>query len=424
MAPPPSAPRVAVGIEALRDSGYAAIADKRVAALVHSASAFPDTLIHTVDALAAAQGVQLEAILAPEHGFRGDRQAEHGDPKPYIDADTGIWVHSVYRKNTSTLQALLRELRTQVVLVDIQDAGTRLYTFVWTLYSLMQAASLMAQPPAFLIADRPNPLGGLAVEGPVLNTSCCASRYGLAAVPHRHGLTVGELARLFGAKLARAAPAARALNVTVLRMRRWRRAQLFDDTGLPWLPPSPNLPTAASALAYAATVFVEATTASEGRGTTTPFQTIGAPFLNASQLVRRLAAAPVGHEHQTGGAARVARWRKEYFIPTFFKWNGSVCAGARLVRAPTAPGASLFREGVHVLAAVRALASPPTAFAWDGRWFGQPGPVLIDRYAGTPRLRQLLDDPTAGGPDAVADAFEKEARVFATVTRAPFLLYT
>ena len=222
LAPPPSAPRVAVGIEALRDSGYAAIADKRVAALVHSASAFPDTLIHTVDALAAAQGVQLEAILAPEHGFRGDRQAEHGDPKPYIDADTGIWVHSVYRKNTSTLQALLRELRTQVVLVDIQDAGTRLYTFVWTLYSLMQAASLMAQPPAFLIADRPNPLGGLAVEGPVLNTSCCASRYGLAAVPHRHGLTVGELARLFGATLARAAPAARALNVTVLRMRRWR----------------------------------------------------------------------------------------------------------------------------------------------------------------------------------------------------------
>ena len=219
-------------------------------------------------------------------------------------------------------------------------------------------------------------------------------------------------------------------------MANWRRAQLFGDTGLPWLPPSPNLPTATTALAYAATVFVEATTASEGRGTTTPFQSIGAPFLNASQLVRRLSettparstrgmgTATYGHARRAAAAAASPRrWRKDYFIPTFFKWNGSVCAGARFVRPPTDAGASLFREGLHVLTAMRDLATPPAAFAWDGSWFGQPGTILIDRYAGTPRMRELLEDPKMSA-DAVADAFEAEAKTFATVTRQPFLLYS
>jgi uncharacterized protein YbbC (DUF1343 family) len=411
--------RTTVGVEALRASGWAPLTGgRRSAVLVHSASALPDTLEHIVDALARAPNVNLAAILAPEHGFRGDRQAEHGDPKPYIDPATGIWVHSVYRKDTAELAHTLSGL--DIVLVDIQDVGTRLYTFVWTLFSLMQAASRMQSPPSFLVADRPNPLGGLAVEGPLLNTSCCASRYGLAAVPHRHGLTVGEAALFFAATLASANTSRPALNVSVARLSHWRRSYLFRQTGLPWLPPSPNLPTADSAIAYAATVFVEATTASEGRGTTTPFQLIGAPFLNASRFASRLenGAPPSPSKPPAPPAPPSPRhWRPAFFIPTWFKWNGSACAGAELVR-PSSVG--LFRQGVHLLAALRSLAQPPSAFAWDGAWFGQPGTVLIDRYAGTPRLRELFDEGKS--PDDIADAFEAEAASFAE-TRKPYLLY-
>lgn len=409
-------PRTTVGVETLRDSGWAPLTGgRRSAALVHSASALPDTLEHVVDALARAHNVNLAAILAPEHGFRGDRQAEHGDPKPYIDPATGIWVHSVYRKDTAALARTLSGL--DVVLVDIQDVGTRLYTFVWTLFALMRAATTLARPPTFLIADRPNPLGGLAVEGPLLNTSCCASRYGLAAIPHRHGLTVGEAALFFAATLESANRSQPALNVSVARLIHWRRSYLFRQTGLPWLPPSPNLPTADSAIAYAATVFVEATTASEGRGTTTPFQLIGAPFLNASRFARRLEHGEPPSRSKPSAPPTSHHWRSAFFIPTWFKWNGSACAGAELVR-PSSTG--LFRQGVHLLAALRSLAHPPSAFAWDGSWFGQPGTVLVDRYAGTPRLRELFDEGKS--PDDIADAFEAEAAAFAE-TRKPYLLY-
>lgn len=415
--------RTTVGVEALRASGWAPLTGLRSAALVHSASALPDTLEHVVDVLAKARGVNLVAILAPEHGFRGDRQAEHGDPKPYVDPETGIWVHSVYRKDSAALARTLSGL--DVVLVDIQDVGTRLYTFVWTLFALMRAASTLPAPPRFLIADRPNPLGGLQVEGPLLNTSCCASRYGLAAVAHRHGLTVGEAARLFAATLASSNASRPVLNVSVARLTNWRRSYLFHETGLPWLPPSPNLPTADSAIAYAATVFVEATTASEGRGTTTPFQLIGAPFLNATRFAGRLeqAAAPRAVPAtpptlpKTLAPPATHRWRPAYFMPTWFKWNSSACAGAELVR-PSSAG--LFRQGVRLLAALRELSEPKSAFAWDGRWFGQPGTILIDRYAGTPRLRELFD--AGKPPDEIADVFEAEAAAFAK-TRTPYLLY-
>ena len=181
-------------------------------------------------------------------GFRGTHQAEHGDPPEHIDAQTGVRVFSVYRRNASSICAVLRETGAASVLVDLQDAGTRLYTFVWTLYDVMAAAGTMATPPTFVVADRPNPLGGVHVEGPLLNTSCCASRYGRLAIPHRHGLTVGELVRLFASELGASAP-----PVHIVPMRGWRRALAFDQlNGLPWLPPSPNLPTVASAIAVCA----------------------------------------------------------------------------------------------------------------------------------------------------------------------------
>ena len=184
----------------------------------------------------------------------------------------------------------------------------------------------------------------------------------------------------------------------------WRRAHSWADTRLPWIAPSPNLPTAASAVAYGATVFVEATTISEGRGTALPFELLGAPHINSSSLARELNGVET--------AARAARWRAAYFTPSWWKYNNSVCDGVQYVRPDRA---RLFADGVALLGALRAF-----GFEWDGSWLGQPGPQLVDKYAGTPRLREMLD---AGRPAAeVSAAFEAEASRFEQ-SRRPYLLY-
>lgn len=266
-------------------------------------------------------------------------QAEHGDPPTYVDRATGVTVYSVYRRDDRQLRRVIDECAADVILADLQDVGTRLYTFVWTLYALMRAAP---SGFSFVVTDRPNPLGGAVVEGPLLNTSCCASRYGYAPIPHRHGMTVGELARYFGARLG--------ARVDVWPMSGWRRAHSWADTRLPWIAPSPNLPTAASAVAYGATVFVEATTISEGRGTALPFELLGAPHINSSSLARELNGVET--------AARAARWRAAYFTPSWWKYNNSVCDGVQYVRPDRA---RLFADGVALLGALRAF-----GFEWDG----------------------------------------------------------
>jgi uncharacterized protein YbbC (DUF1343 family) len=231
---PTPAPRVIVGLEVLRNDSFKLLAGESVAILTNPTGVFPDSLANLVDVLHAHQAnVNVCAVLAPEHGFRGDHQAETGDPDQYVDAATGLTVYSVYRKNQSDIQAILRETGATLLLVDIQDVGTRLYTFVWTMFDVLQAvaaglpsaahdsteagpwSSDVAAAPAaatggaptdiggttpvrrVVVLDRPNPVGGDAVEGPLLNTSCCTSRYGKAPVTHRHGLTIGELALLF-----------------------------------------------------------------------------------------------------------------------------------------------------------------------------------------------------------------------------------
>ena len=204
-----------LGVVQLRDAGWRALASP-VVALVHAASILPDSLEHVVDAIVKESNISLAAVLAPEHGFRGTKQAEHGDPDVSIDPKTNLTVYSVYRRNSSALARILNMTQAKTVLVDLVDVGTRLYTFVWTLYDLMAAGAAMSLAPKFLIADRPNPLGGAVVEGPVLDTTCCASRYGRLPVPHRHGMTVGELAKFMQTTLGSRAP-----DVEVVRLLGW-----------------------------------------------------------------------------------------------------------------------------------------------------------------------------------------------------------
>jgi uncharacterized protein YbbC (DUF1343 family) len=292
--------------------------------------------------------------------------------------------------------------------IDLQDVGSRYYTYVWTMALAMQAAARAGV--AVVVLDRPNPLGGLAdgIEGGTVEPGC-ESFVGLGAVPVRHGMTAGELARLVRAGMPWGAPRfARPLDcdLTVVPMRGWRRAMFFDATGLPWVLPSPNMPTLDTAFVYPGQCLVEATNLSEGRGTTRPFEIVGAPFLDGARLAARLAAL---------GLPGVL-FRPLSFRPMFHKFAGRSCGGVQLHvtdRAAFRP----YRAGLAFLAAARAEAPA------ELRWRAEPyefvaDPPAIDLLTGSAAARRGLE---AGATVAeIAAGFEEFERSFAEL-RAPHL---
>ena len=264
----------------LRDSNYKILEGHRIGILTNPTGIFQDSFEHIVDNISSNKSINLIGIFSPEHGFRGDKQAEIGDQLIYIDKLTKLPVFSAYNMNIQQISKVIEELNITMIVVDMQDVGVRLYTFIWTMYHIMIAISTSSlyNKVTFVICDRPNPLGGLLVSGPMLNISCCKSGYGEYPIPHIHGLTIAELALLFNQS-----PEINLSieNIIPIQMKGWKRNMKWKDTKLSWIPPSPNIPTPNTALLYGATVFLEATTISEGRGTTTPFEIFGAPFLNA-----------------------------------------------------------------------------------------------------------------------------------------------
>lgn len=271
------------------------------------------------------------------------------------------------------LAPLLRSLRVDTVVVDLQDAGVRLYTFVWTMQKVMKALAL---PDAggkmrMVVLDRPNPLGGQEADvgGPMLNMTCCASGYGGAPITHVHGMTIGELALLFDGHGIGLGPD----RLQVIEMENYSRDMRWADTGLPWVPPSPNVPSLAVAAAYPATVFFEATTVAEGRGTTTPFASLGAPWFPVVGAAAALNAALDG----CGGDT--ACFRDATFVPTFSKYNGTAVNGAQWENGVERRGQDAWAAGVAAVAALKA-ATPAEDWAWDGSWFGHPGTCLVDWY--------------------------------------------
>ena len=272
-----------------------------------------DTMTLIVDEMSRDPRLKVVVVLSPEHGFRGDKQAETGDPLFYVDKATGLPVFSAYNMTVPQLTKVFQDMNIEAVLVDMQDVGVRLYTFVWTMYEVMQAVSVLHHNASshnhldttraagnnalkakngngksirVVITDRPNPLGGELVDGPLVNMSCCSSGYGRLPIPFLHGMTIGELGLLFNNVLNIPTE-----DLVVVKMQNWQRYMSWTtskEVGTafpPWIPPSPNLPTLESAHTYGAIVFLEATTAAEGRGTTTPFTMFGAPFLDAEVLM-------------------------------------------------------------------------------------------------------------------------------------------
>jgi uncharacterized protein YbbC (DUF1343 family) len=346
---------VRLGLDVLLEQQTALIAGKRVG-LIASASSTDAALISSVERLHQHPAVRLRALFGPEHGLRGDAQAgQHVTAA--TDPLTGLPVYSLYGDTKKPTPAMLDGL--DALLFDLQDGGVRFYTYLSTLVYTMQAAAESNLP--LLVLDRPAFLNGLTVEGPTLDPAY-TSFVGICPVPLRYGLTAGEIARLLNEVLDIGC------DLTVVPLYGWRRGMWFDDTGLPFVPPSPNLPTLAALTAYPGTCLVEGTTLSEGRGTTRPFEYIGAPWVDAPALAQALNALELPG----------ARFRPVYFVPTFSKHQGEMCAGVHLYVTDR----SRFRPvetALHLLAQVKR--AHPQQFGWREAW-APGGHLPIDLLTG------------------------------------------
>ncbi|GGT11814.1 hypothetical protein GCM10010222_62270 [Streptomyces tanashiensis] len=379
---------VRTGFERLAADGYALLAGERVGVVTNPTGITLDAR-HIVDVMHADERVDLVAVFGPEHGFRGTAQAG-GSEGRYDDPATGLPVYDTYLKSGQPLADAFTASGVDTVVFDIQDVGARFYTYIWTLYDCMAAAALAGK--RFVVLDRPNPVTGRAALGPVLDRAF-ATFVGREPIAQAHGMTVAELAGLFDREFL-AAPVA----LETVRMTGWRRSDFFDATGLPWVPPSPNMPTPDTALVYSGTCLFEGTNLSEGRGTTRPFELLGAEGID-----RRWAEAA-----NALGLPGV-RFREAYFAPTFSKFQGKTVGGVQLHvhdRASFDP----VRTGIGLLVTAR---SSWSGFAWRAdHW--------IDKLTGSTRVRTLID--AGAGVDEVVGAWETDLAAFRSV-REEYLLY-
>jgi uncharacterized protein YbbC (DUF1343 family) len=389
-------PRVATGLERVLGDRLDALAGKRIG-LIGNPTTVDARLRHAVDLLAAHPAIDLRVLFGPEHGLRGDAQdmISVGEAR---DARTGLPVYSLYGTDEASLTPRPESLASlDAVVFDIQDVGSRYYTYVWTMVLAMRACA--AAGVAFVVLDRPNPIGGHLVEGGAIAPGH-HSFVGLRSLPNRHGLTAGEIARWAAheEKLD--------LALEVVTMGGWQRSMYFEDTGLPWIMPSPNMPTRDTALVYPGMCLVEGTELSEGRGTTRPFELSGAPFIDSDALAEDLADLP-------GLIARPLVFR-----PTFHKWAGQPCGGVQL-HVTDREAFRPYLTGVAFLRAVRARW--PEHFAWRTRAYEFVGDIpAIDLLAGSSALRQGIE---AGASLEELAATWADAEAAFRAERAPWLLY-
>jgi uncharacterized protein YbbC (DUF1343 family) len=302
-----AAPPFELGIDVLLHHRLDLIQGRNVGLITNPTGVDRD-LVSDIDLIAHAPGVHLVALFSPEHGIRGAEQAG-AQVGPYRDTRTGTPVYSLYGKNREPTPQMLKGV--DVLLFDIQPVGTRFYTYLYTMADAMKAAARAHIP--FVVLDRPDPLGGVAVQGPVLEPAY-ASFVGQYPIALRYGMTVGELAELFNTEFHIGA------DLTIVKMRGWKRTMYYDDTPLQFVMPSPNMPTPTTALVYPGFGLFEGTNVSEGRGTTRPFELIGAPWIDAAKLADALNA-----KHLPG-----ARFRPAHFTPTISKYEGTLCNGVQV----------------------------------------------------------------------------------------------
>ncbi len=323
---------------------------------------------HVVDRLGQATDRTLAAIFGPQHGYRSTLQDNMIETPHAKDKRLRVPIFSLYSDTREPTPEMLDLI--DVLVIDLQDVGARIYTFIYTMANCLRAAARAGLP--VIVCDRPNPIGGVAVEGPTLEPGY-ESFVGQFRMPMRHGMTVAELARLFNEHHGIGA------ELEIVPMQDWSREMYWDATGVPWVMPSPNMPTLDTAIVYPGTVLLEGTMLSEGRGTTRPFELAGAPWLDGEALAARMNRVGLGGVH----------FRAISFEPTFQKHARVACGGCQMhVTAredfePVKAGVSLMRE---------CFGSAPDRFAWrEPPYEYEHDKMPIDILAGSPELREQIE---------------------------------
>lgn len=329
---------VILGVDRLIEDRAECVRGKRLG-LIANPSSVDSRLCHTVDVLHDRPDIQLDVLFGPEHGLRGFAQ-DQVELEDEVDLRTGLPVVSLYGSSRSPTSEMLSGL--DALVFDIQDIGSRYYTYIWTMAHAMEACA--RDDLEMIVCDRPNPIGGTVVEGNLIEDGF-TSFVGLYPIPNRHGMTVGELAGLFNEAFGIGC------RLTVVPMEGWARSEWYDETGLSWVMPSPNLPTPDTAIVYPGTCLVEGTNVSEGRGTTRPFEIVGAPWIEPHRLV-----AELEKENLPG-----VRFRTLHFEPTFHKFAEKICGGIQLHVSDRLAFRPL-RTALAILGVLKRLW--PTEFAW------------------------------------------------------------
>jgi uncharacterized protein YbbC (DUF1343 family) len=352
---------------------------------------------HVVGRIAAHPRAKLVAIFGPQHGFHSNVQENMIESPHERDEQRRVPIYSLYSEVREPTPAMLGGI--DVLVIDLQDVGTRVYTYIYTMAHCLTAAR--RDGVEVIVCDRPNPIGGVQVEGPLVSKGY-ESFVGLYPIPLRHGMTVGELARLFNEHFGIGAA------LEVAEMRGWRRDMYQDDTGAPWVLPSPNMPTLDTAIVYPGTVLFEGTNLSEGRGTTRPFELVGAPRIQTEQFSREL------NERRLPGVF----FRPADFEPTFHKYARQRCGGCQihvLDRRTFRP----VLTGVALIAALRAM--DPSAFTWrDPPYEYEHVKLPFDILTGSSRTREQIEAGVAA--EEIARSWEADVEAFQKL-RQRFLLY-
>lgn len=405
-------PAVRPGVEVFLEKKLDLVRGKRVG-LITNPSGVDRNLRSTAWLLKENPEVHLVALYGPEHGVRGNAQA--GEYVPfYFDEKFQLPVFSLYGQSFRPAPGMLKNIdeymrsfdiqetgkipekgmieNVEVMIFDIQDVGTRVYTYIATMAYAMEACA--EQGIEFIVLDRPNPITGTIIEGTVLQYPEFSSFVGLYPIPQRHGLTVGELAILFNELFLK-----KKARLTVVPMEGWRRDMWFDQTGLPWVMPSPNMPTLETAVVYPGQVYLEGTNVSEGRGTTRPFELFGAPWIDGNELSARLNALELPG----------VRFREAWFTPYFSKYQGQLCGGCQL-HVTDRQSFHPFLTSLWIIATIRNMY--PEKFAFY--------PDYFDRIMGNSRVRQDLE--AGKSPAEIVRELQLQLEEFERL-RKPYLLY-
>jgi uncharacterized protein YbbC (DUF1343 family) len=369
----------------------------RIGLLLHPASV-DSYLNHSADICISSGKCKVEALFGPQHGIRGETQDNMIEWSGFRDRKTGLPVYSLYGNTRKPSPEMLRNI--DVMVIDLQDIGARYYTFIWTMALVMEACHELNK--GMIILDRPNPINGIAIEGPVSELAY-ASFVGLKSLPVRHGMTIGEIAQYLKNIYYPN------VDLHVIAMKGWKRDMWFDETGLSWVLPSPNMPTLETAAVYPGMCLLEGTNLSEGRGTTRPFEIFGAPFIDPDVLVKRL------EEMRLPGAI----FRPLHFLPTFQKHTGKLCGGAQIHITDR----ELFRPFKTAAAVLKIIYELyPKKFRWNRPPYEYEDKLLpIDILAGKDRFRKDIEKGVS--LKDMEKGWEKELMAFDNKIRRNYLIY-